>query len=76
MGGVARDIAGALPVADDPQFFGPSLSHGAKQSASGDKGSEQAFGLEPRAQILRVGEEMRLHADRQRAVDVDLRGRR
>ena len=75
-GGVARDIAGALPVADDPELFGPSLSHGRNKARARRKGSEQAFGLQPRAQVRGVGEQMRLHADRPRAVDVDLRGRR
>ena len=81
VGGVARDVAGALAVADDPEPFGPSLSHRRnKARAAGGfsraGGQSRPFGLEPGAQVGGVGEEMRLHAHRSRALDVDLRGRR
>ena len=72
IGGVARDVAGALPVADDPELFGPSLSHPHDKARARRK---FRAGLRPPAAARRSSASVKrwaVHADRPRALDVDL----
>jgi hypothetical protein len=68
---IARDVASALSVPDDPESFRPSLSH-CRSKPDSLESSEQPFGNEARPQIRGVREKMRLHSYGTSAFHVDL----